>query len=98
MKFMGIYKSQPYFTLSGTSMATPLISGAAPLLLQKNSQMTCDQVKAQLMETACETFPEYTTITDGTSTSWFSTMRSRWAQGYLDLQAAISSQDLLRSL
>ncbi len=49
--------SNDYFTLSGTSMATPVISGAVALLLQQNSKLTPDQVKARLMKTAYKTFP-----------------------------------------
>ena len=41
-----------YFTLSGTSMATPAVAGAAALLLQEQSTLTPDQVKARLMKTA----------------------------------------------
>jgi serine protease AprX len=41
-----------YFTLSGTSMATPAVAGAAALLLQEQSALTPDQVKARLMKTA----------------------------------------------
>ncbi len=41
-----------YFTLSGTSMATPAVVGAAALLLQEQSTLTPDQVKARLMQTA----------------------------------------------
>src|SRR5207302_2244294 len=46
-----------YFTLSGTSMATPAVSGAVALLLQRNSNLTPDQVKARLMKTAYKGFP-----------------------------------------
>ena len=46
-----------YFQLSGTSMAAPAVSGAAALLLQQNSSLTPDQVKAKLMLTASKTFP-----------------------------------------
>ena len=41
-----------YFRLSGTSMATPAVAGAAALLLQQQNTLTPDQVKARLMKTA----------------------------------------------
>jgi len=41
-----------FFTLSGTSMATPVVSGAAAMLIDKNSSITPDQVKAKLMRNA----------------------------------------------
>jgi serine protease AprX len=41
-----------YFTLSGTSMATPAVVGAVALMLQEQSTLTPDQVKARLMKTA----------------------------------------------
>ena len=41
-----------YFTLSGTSMATPAVAGAAALVLQEQSTLTPDQVKARLMLSA----------------------------------------------
>lgn len=41
-----------YMTLSGTSMATPAVAGAAALLLQEDSALTPDQVKARLMKSA----------------------------------------------
>src|SRR4029077_21230898 len=47
-----------YFTLSGTSMATPAVSGAVALMPQQNSSLTPDQVKARLMKTAYKHFPQ----------------------------------------
>src|ERR1700691_3143593 len=46
-----------YFTLSGTSMATPAVSGSVALLLQQNSALTPDQVKARLMKTTYKAVP-----------------------------------------
>jgi len=44
--------SDKYFILSGTSMATAIVSGGAALLIQQNPSLTPDQVKALLMKTA----------------------------------------------
>lgn len=41
-----------YTTLSGTSMATPLVTGAVALILQKWSQLKPDQLKTLLMRNA----------------------------------------------
>ena len=41
-----------YFALSGTSMATPVVAGAAALMLEEQNTLTPDQVKARLMKTA----------------------------------------------
>src|SRR5215472_8120152 len=41
-----------YFRLSGTSMATPYVAGAAALMIQKDPTLTPDTVKARMMKTA----------------------------------------------
>src|SRR5205809_1544957 len=56
-----------YFRLSGTSMATPMVSGAAALLIQKNSTLSPDTVKARLMKTATKNFPATSIVTDPTT-------------------------------
>jgi len=49
--------SNMYYKMSGTSMATPVVSGAAALVLQRNPSLSPDQVKAILMKTASKSFP-----------------------------------------
>src|SRR3989441_643209 len=56
--------STDYYSLSGTSMATPVVSGAAALLLQANGKLTPDQVKARLMKTAYKASPASSTTVD----------------------------------
>lgn len=46
-----------YLTLSGTSMAARLVSGAAAMLIDQNPAITPDQVKSKLMRTAWRGFP-----------------------------------------
>jgi serine protease AprX len=88
--------SGTYFRLSGTSMATPVVSGAAALLLQQNPSLTPDQVKARLMKTAQKALPLYSTAYDRWTQKGFSLQSDVFAvgAGYLDIQAAISNHDL----
>ncbi|MFZ3210712.1 MAG: S8 family peptidase [Terriglobales bacterium] len=58
------YGSPMYFTLSGTSMATPLVAGTAALMIQQNPSLTPDLVKARLMKTAFKGYPAYSTVVD----------------------------------
>ena len=46
--------SSHYVMMSGTSMATPMISGAAALLIEKSPEITQYEIKSKLMETSGE--------------------------------------------
>jgi len=90
------YGSPSYFRLSGTSMATPVVSGAAALLLQKNPGLTPDAVKARLMKTAYKGSASYTTATDdhGMAYSLQSDIFAVGA-GDLDIAAALANTDVV---
>jgi serine protease AprX len=82
--------SPNYFTLSGTSMATPMVSAAAALLLQRHPWLTPDQVKARLMRSAYKSFPQFSSITDSGVTYTIQYDVFTVGAGYLDLQAAFT--------
>ena len=65
-----------YFQLSGTSMASPVVAGAAALLLEKDPTLTPNQVKMRLMLTADK---------------WGSDVNS-YGAGYVNIPAALSSK------
>jgi serine protease AprX len=69
-------KSVEYFTLSGTSMAAPVVSGAAALMLQKTPSINNHTVKLRLMASAKKNFSQrYDLLTVGA--------------GLLDIPAAV---------
>ena len=93
------YGRAAYFVLSGTSMSTPVVSGAVALMLQKNPALTPDQVKARLMKSAWKGFSQY---------SWSSDLLGNiynneydvftYGAGYLDIDAALNNTDLANGL
>src|SRR5207237_5467944 len=54
----------PYLSLSGTSMAAPVVSGTVALMLQANPTLTPNEVKAILQYTA-QVYPSYDPLTEG---------------------------------
>lgn len=88
--------STSYFTLSGTSMATGVVSGVIADLLQAQPQLTPDQVKARLMKTAYKTFPSTSSVYDPSSGITYTDQYDVFTvgAGYVDLAAALSSRDV----
>jgi serine protease AprX len=86
-----LHASSDYFGLSGTSMAAPLVSGAAALLIQKDPTLTPDQVKAKLMLTATKNFPAYSVASDPLSGATYTSQYDIFTvgAGYLDIWAAL---------
>ena len=89
-------KSGDYFRLSGTSMATPVVSGAAALLIQQHPSLTPDQVKARLMKTATKALNLYSTGVDATTLQTYTDQADIFTvgAGYLDIGAALMNNDL----
>ena len=56
--------SEPYLSLSGTSMAAPVVSATIALMLQANPSLLPHQVKA-ILELTAESRPGYDTMTQG---------------------------------
>ncbi|MBS1875048.1 MAG: S8 family peptidase [Acidobacteria bacterium] len=84
-----------YFQLSGTSMAAPMVSGAAALLLQKNPKLSPDQVKAILLKTANKSLPAVSTVVDSATQAAYTVYGDLFTvgAGSLDVAAALKSTE-----
>ena len=56
--------AKPYLSLTGTSMASPVVAGTVALMLQANPLLTPNMVKAILQYTA-QVYPGYNALTQG---------------------------------
>jgi serine protease AprX len=72
----------PYLSLSGTSMAAPVVTGTVALMLQANPALTPNQVKAILQYTA-QVYPSYDPLTEGA--------------GFLNADGAVTLADVFDS-
>jgi serine protease AprX len=88
--------SKTYFELSGTSMATGVVSGMVADLLQAHPTLTPDQVKARLMKSASKSFPTSSSVYDPASGITYTSQYDIFTvgAGYVDMAAALASTDL----
>jgi serine protease AprX len=87
--------SADYYRLSGTSMAAPMVSGAAALMLNRDSSLTPDTIKARLMKTATKNFPLSSTAVDPVTGIMYVSQYDIFTigAGYLDVWGALNSTD-----
>lgn len=48
------FRVEPYIKKSGTSMATPIVTGAAALLIQKCGRLACEEIKRRMVYSAVD--------------------------------------------
>ncbi len=84
--------SGDYYRLSGTSMAAPMVSGAAALMLQKDWALSNETIKARLMKTASKFFPTSSTAVDPLTRAQYTSQYDIFTigAGYLDVWAALN--------
>ena len=85
-----------YLRLSGTSMATPIVAGAAALMFQKDPTLTPDTIKARMMKTAWKGYPVNSWAYDIWGAGYFSQYDVfTIGAGYLDVYAALKNSDVV---
>jgi serine protease AprX len=88
--------SGKYMRLSGTSMATPIVAGAAALMFQKDPTLTPDIVKARMMKTAWKGYPGNSWAYDNSGKTYFSQYDIfTIGAGYLDIYSSLKSTDVV---
>ncbi|HEY7406116.1 MAG TPA: S8 family peptidase [Candidatus Angelobacter sp.] len=96
---LGICTTGPsgkYLRLSGTSMATPIVAGAAALMVQKDPTLSPDTIKARMMKTAWKGYPISSWGYDNSGRGYFSQYDVfTIGAGYLDVDAALKSTDVV---
>ncbi len=85
-----------YIQLSGTSMATPVVTGTVALMLQHDPSLSPDTVKARLMKTASKNFPAFSTATDPATGQAYVSAYDIFTigAGYLNVPAALANTDV----
>jgi serine protease AprX len=87
--------SPKYVRLSGTSMATPVVSAAAALMIQKDPTLTPDTIKARMMKTAWKGYVSSSWAYDVWGNSYFSQYDVfTMGAGYLDVDQSLISTDV----
>jgi serine protease AprX len=85
-----------YLRLSGTSMATPVVAGAAALMIQKDATLTPDTIKARMMKSAWKGYPVSSWGYDIWGFGYFSQYDVfTIGAGYLDVYAALKNTDVV---
>ena len=88
-----------YFRLSGTSMATPVVSGAVALMLQNDPTLTPDTVKARIMKTAWKGFGVYCNSYDVFNNLYTNQYDIfTYGAGYLNVDAALGDTDVANGM
>jgi serine protease AprX len=90
-----VMDGKQYLRLSGTSMATPVVSAVAAMMIQKDPSLTPDQVKARLMKTAWKGMLPTASVYDSATATTYHIQHDLFAigAGYLDASAALASTE-----